>query len=107
MDERLGGIQALVATVEAGSFARGGDKLGLTRSAVGKSVARLERRLGVRLFHRTTRAQSLTEDGQVFYERCRRALDEIEAATAALDAGRREPTGRLRISAPLLFGPTA
>ena len=104
VDDRLGGIQALVATVEAGSFARGAHKLGLTRSAVGKSVARLERRLGVRLFHRTTRTQSLTEDGQVFYERCRRALDEIEAATAALDAGKREPSGRLRVSAPLLFG---
>jgi DNA-binding transcriptional LysR family regulator len=104
MDERWSGIQAFVQAVETGSFARAADKLGLTRSAVGKSVARLERRLGARLFHRTTRAQSLTEDGHVFYERCRRALDEIEAAEAALDAGRREPSGRLRVSVPLLFG---
>jgi DNA-binding transcriptional LysR family regulator len=104
MDERLSGIQAFVRTVEAGSFARAAERLGLTRSAVGKSVASLERRLGARLFHRTTRAQSLTEDGQAFYERCRRALDEIDAAAAALDAGRREPTGRLRVSVPLLFG---
>jgi DNA-binding transcriptional LysR family regulator len=102
--ERLSGIQAFVQAVETGSFARAADRLGLTRSAVGKSVARLERRLGARLFHRTTRVQSLTEDGQVFYERCRRALDEIDAAEAALDAGRREPSGRLRVSVPLLFG---
>jgi DNA-binding transcriptional LysR family regulator len=104
MDERLSGIEAFVQAVEAGSFARAAEKLGLTRSAVGKSVARLEQRLGARLFHRTTRAQSLTEDGHAFYERCRRALDEIDAAEAALDAGRREPAGRLRVSVPLLFG---
>jgi DNA-binding transcriptional LysR family regulator len=96
MDERPSGIQAFVRAVEAGSFARAADSLGLTRSAVGKSVARL--------FHRTTRAQSLTEDGQTFYERCRRALDEIDAAEAALEAGRRDPAGRLRVSVPLLFG---
>lgn len=104
LDDRLSGIQAFVRAVEVGSFARAADKLGLTRSAVGKSVSRLERRLGVRLFHRTTRTQSLTEDGQMFYERCRRVLDEIDAAEAALDAGRREPAGRLRVSVPLLFG---
>ena len=104
MEEGLSGIQAFVQAVEAGGFARAAEKMGLTRSAVGKSVARLEGRLGVRLFHRTTRAQSLTEDGQVFYERCRRALDEITAAEAALESGRREPSGRLRVSVPLLFG---
>jgi DNA-binding transcriptional LysR family regulator len=104
MEERLSGIQAFVRAVEAGSFARAADSLGLTRSAVGKSIARLERRVGARLFHRTTRAQSLTEDGQMFYERCRRALDEIDAAEAALEAGRRDPAGRLRVSVPLLFG---
>jgi DNA-binding transcriptional LysR family regulator len=104
VDERLSGIQAFVQAVETGSFARAADKLSVTRSAVGKSVASLERRLGARLFHRTTRAQTLTQDGQVFYERCRRALDEIDAAEAALDAGRREPSGRLRVSVPLLFG---
>jgi len=104
MDERLSGIEAFVQSVEAGSFARAADKLGLTRSAVGKSVARLEQRLGVRLFHRTTRVHSLTEDGHAFYERCKRALEEIDAAEAALDAGRREPAGRLRVSVPLVFG---
>jgi DNA-binding transcriptional LysR family regulator len=71
---------------------------------VGKSIARLEARLETRLFHRTTRRQSLTDDGQVFYERCVRALAELESAEAALDSGRRAPTGRLRVSAPVLFG---
>src|SRR5260221_1985860 len=104
MSEQLNGIATFVQAAEAGSFALAAERLRLTRSAVGKSIARLEQRLGVRLFHRTTRRQSLTEDGQAYYERCVRALAELDAAEAALDAGRREPSGRLRISAPVLFG---
>src|SRR5262249_22818153 len=102
--ERLTGIAAFVQAVEAGSFAVAAGRMGLTRSAVGKSIARLEQRLGVRLFHRTTRRQSLTEDGQAYYERCVRALAEIDAAEAALDSGRRAPAGCLRVTAPVLFG---
>ena len=71
---------------------------------MGKTVGRLEARLGVRLFHRTTRSQSLTDDGQMFYERCVRALAELEAAEAALESGRAEPSGRLRVTAPVIFG---
>lgn len=103
-NDRLTGIDTFVHAVEAGSFALAAERLGLTRSAVGKTVARLERRLGARLFQRTTRQQSLTEDGQAYYERCLRALAELDAAEAAFDSGRREPVGRLRVSAPLLFG---
>ncbi|NQD35933.1 LysR family transcriptional regulator [Permianibacter sp. IMCC34836] len=104
MDERLKGIASFVQAVEAGSFAVAAERLHQTRSAVGKSIARLELRLGVRLFHRTTRSQSLTESGQLFYERCKRLLAELEAAEAELDAGGREPMGRLRITAPTLLG---
>lgn len=104
MNERLNGIAAFVQSVEAGSFALAAERMQLTRSAVGKSIARLERRLGVRLFHRTTRRQNLTEDGQAYYERCVRALAELDAGEAALDTGRRSPTGRLRVSVPVVFG---
>ena len=104
MSERLSGVAAFVEAVEAGGFAPAAARLGLTRSAVGKTIARLEARLGVRLFHRTTRSQSLTEDGQMFYERCVRALAELEAAEAALESGRAEPAGRLRVTAPVIFG---
>ncbi|MBO9709350.1 MAG: LysR family transcriptional regulator [Caulobacter sp.] len=104
MTERLAGIAAFVEAVEAGGFAPAAARLNLSRSAVGKTIARLEARLGVRLFHRTTRSQSLTDDGQVFYERCVRALAELEAAEAALDSGRAEPSGRLRVTAPVIFG---
>ena len=104
MSERLQGIEAFVAAVEAGSFALAAARLRRTRSAVGKSIARLEHRLGVRLLQRTTRSLSLTDDGQAYYERCRRALDELEAADAAVEAGRHEPVGTLRMSMPAVFG---
>lgn len=104
MNERLQGIEAFVAAVEAGSFALAAARLHRTRSAVGKSIARLEQRLCVRLFHRTTRSQRLTDDGQAYYERCRRALAELDAADAAVEAGRHEPVGTLRMSLPALFG---
>ncbi|MFD1881661.1 LysR substrate-binding domain-containing protein [Paracoccus pacificus] len=104
MDVSLSGVDVFVATVENGSFAAAADRLHLTRSAVAKTIARIEARLEVRLFHRTTRSQSLTEDGQIYYERCVRALDELRAGEAALDSGRREASGRLRVSMPVLFG---
>ena len=104
MNERLNGIAAFVQAVEAGSFAQAAQRMDLTRSAVGKSIARLEQRLGVRLFQRTTRTQRLTADGEAYYERCVRALAELDAADAALESGRREPSGRLRVSCPVMFG---
>jgi DNA-binding MarR family transcriptional regulator len=62
---RIDGVAVFVETVDAAGFARAAERLALTRSAVAKAIARLETRLGVRLFHRTTRALSLTEDGQM------------------------------------------
>lgn len=100
----LDGVAVFVEAVEAGGFARAAERLALSRSAVGKTIARLESRLGVRLFHRTTRSQSLTEDGQIYYERCLRALEELRAGEAMLESGRREIAGRLRVSVPMLFG---
>ena len=102
--EQLTGIATFVQAVESGGFALAAQRMRVTRSAVGKSIARLEQTLGVRLFHRTTRRLSLTADGQVFYERCVRALAELDAAEAALDHGQRAPVGRLRVSVPVLFG---
>jgi DNA-binding transcriptional LysR family regulator len=78
--------------------------LQLSRSAVGKSIAQLEQRLGLRLSHRTTRSQSLTEDEQAYYERCVRALAELDAGLSALENGKSDPIGRLRVSIPVLFG---
>jgi DNA-binding transcriptional LysR family regulator len=102
--EILDGVAVFVEAVEAGSFSGAAGRLNLTRSAIGKAVARLEARLAARLFHRTTRSLALTEDGQAFYERCRRALAEIRSAEEALDSGKREIAGKLRITLPSLFG---
>ncbi|WP_261151369.1 LysR family transcriptional regulator [Serratia quinivorans] len=104
MNDRLTGITTFVRVVEAGNFSLAAERLHLTRSAVGKTIARLEQRLGVLLFHRNTRGLSLTPEGQTYYDRCLRALNELDAADAELDNGRREPQGTLRVSAPKLLG---
>uniref|UniRef100_A0A182SQR8 HTH lysR-type domain-containing protein n=1 Tax=Anopheles maculatus TaxID=74869 RepID=A0A182SQR8_9DIPT len=96
----------LVIDVETGNFTLAAQRLRLTRSAVAKSVAKLEARLGTRLFQRTTRSQSLTEAGHAYYEYSRRALSELDAADAVLAAGQTTPRGTLRISMPDLLGRT-
>ena len=104
MTDTLKDIPVFVASVEAGSFAQAAVRLHLSRSAVGKSIARLEERLGVRLFHRTTRSQRLTDNGALFYERCLRALEETRGAGSQLGTGERQVNGRLRVAVPVLFG---
>ena len=102
--ERIKGIDVFVATADAGSFTAAAERLNLTGSAVGKGVARLEGRLGKRLFDRTTRSLSLTDAGSAFYRICVRVLDELEAAEKVLAAEVLEPAGRLRIDLPVTFG---
>ena len=104
MTDTLKDIPIFVAAVEAGSFAQAAIRLHLSRSAVGKSIARLEQRLGVRLFQRTTRSQRLTDSGALFYERCLRALEEIRGAESLLETGKQQVSGRLRVAMPVLFG---
>lgn len=103
-NSRLNGIRTFVQAAEAGSFTLAAEWLGLSKSAVGKSVAALEEALRVRLFHRTTRSLSLTTDGRFFYDSCVRALAELEAAETALASRRHAPSGRLRIELPVVFG---
>jgi DNA-binding transcriptional LysR family regulator len=81
----LNDIQVFMAVADAGSFVAGGQAMGLTRSAVGKAVGRLENRLGRRLLNRTTRTLSLTDEGRMLYERGLQILasiDEVEASVA-------------------------
>lgn len=104
MRTELSGIPVFVAVAEAGSFANAAEKLHLTRSAISKIISRLEERLGVMLFLRTTRSQSLTDEGVLFYEHCRQALATIHSAEALLESGKVQASGRLRVSMPVLFG---
>lgn len=100
----IGDIAAFVAAVKAGSYTHAAGSLGLTRSAIGKSIVRLETRMGVRLLNRTTRSLSLTDEGRIMFERCRQILDDLEEVDAAMAMRRGKPTGTLRLSAPLSFG---
>lgn len=100
--ESLSGIDFFVRAAETRSFSEAGRALGISSSAVGKSVARLETRLGVRLFHRSTRSITLTAEGALFLERCRRILCEVEAAELELSETRKAPRGKLRVSVPLV-----
>lgn len=102
--ERLNGIRAFVQAEQSGNFARAADRLGLSQSAISKAVARLEDRLGVQLFFRTTRHLSLTDEGRAYYESCVRALAELEAAESALANRKASPSGTLRLNLPDLFG---
>src|ERR1700752_2088585 len=104
MSDILDGVTTFVRVVETGSFALAAERMDVTRSAVGKVITRLETRLGVRLLNRTTRSQTLTEAGQAYYDRCVRALGELEAAEADLESERTDPQGRLRVSVPIAFG---
>ena len=101
--ESLNGLVTFVTTARSGSFTEAADALGISRSAVGKAVARLETRLRVRLFHRTTRRIALTTDGEAYYASCAAALEEISAAEACLGSAGL-PSGRLRIDMPSSFG---
>ncbi len=102
--ERMNGIRAFVQAERSGSFAKASERLGLSQSAVSKAVARLEDRLGVQLFFRTTRHLSLTDEGRAYYQSCVRALAELETAEAALADRKSSPSGTLRINLPDLFG---
>jgi DNA-binding transcriptional LysR family regulator len=87
------------SVVEARSFTRAADMHGLTTPVVSRAIARLEKRLGNRLFHRTTRAVSLTETAERFYEGCCRVLDDLDALEAGASDQTREASGVLRLVA--------
>ncbi len=97
-------IVAFVAAAEAGSFVGAARARSMTRSGIAKSVARLEDRLGVRLFHRTTRSLGLTDDGRLFLDRCTQILADLEEAELSMSDGGGEPQGLFRMTAPMTFG---
>jgi len=104
LHSHLQGISAFVHAVETGSFTAAASRMGLSKSAAGKCVARLETRLGVKLLHRTTRSLSTTVEGQAYYESCRKILEELNAAETLLAARTSRVSGTLRINLPVSFG---
>ena len=100
----LSGIGVMAAVVEAGAFSRAGDALGLSQSGVSRAVARLEDRVGIRLFHRTARAVTLTDEGRRFFAEVRPLLAGIEDAATEAAGADAAVRGRLRINADTAFG---
>lgn len=102
--ESFGSIECFVRSAEGGSFAEAARHLSLTPAAVGKSVAKLEARLGVRLFQRSTRRLTLTEAGKLFHEEVSDSLITIQNAVANLASAEGRPVGTLKVSMGTVFG---
>ena len=102
--DRFHEMRAFAAVVESGSFVRAADVLGLSKTAISRLVGDLESRLDTRLLHRTTRRLSLTEEGELFHERCKQLLAGLDEAEAELTSHTGEAIGQLRINVPVTFG---
>ncbi|MGO2303890.1 MAG: LysR family transcriptional regulator [Providencia sp.] len=100
----LSGISAFVVTVQMGSFTEAAVRLGMTKSAVGKSVTKLEERLGVNLLIRTTRRLTLTAEGEKYFQECCEALNLLEQAGNQIQDNQSVMMGKLRIDLPAAFG---
>src|SRR3954471_9709977 len=100
----LNEVRVFVQVARSGSFTAAAKRLGMPNSTVSAKVTALERRLEASLLKRTTRKLHLTEAGERYYERCARALGELEAADKDLSAAQLEPQGVLRITAPVDMG---
>lgn len=98
------GVLPFLHTAESKSFREAARRLGVSPAAISKSVARLETELGVRLLNRTSRHVSLTVEGEQFLERCRAAVDSMEAGREAVTQSQRVPRGRLTVSLPHVLG---
>jgi len=102
--DRFQGIQAFVAVVENGSFARAAERLDRSVSAVSRDVAELEQHLDARLLNRTTRRLSLTEAGRAFHERAVQLLADLEEAEQSASEGGVTPRGTLKLTCPITYG---
>jgi DNA-binding transcriptional LysR family regulator len=102
--DKLTQIEAFVDVVEKGSLARAALAHKITPVMLGRRIDALERRLGVKLMHRTTRHLTLTEEGAVFLDHCRKLLSDLDGAERIVSEGRHKATGHLVVSAPAAFG---
>jgi molybdenum-dependent DNA-binding transcriptional regulator ModE len=102
--DRLTSMSIFVRVVALGGFAAAAREVDISPTMAAKHIQALEARLGARLLNRTTRRQSLTEIGQVYYDRCKRLLAEVDAAESSIHQLRIAPRGTLRITAPVTFG---
>jgi DNA-binding transcriptional LysR family regulator len=102
--DKLTQIEAFVAAVDGGSLARAALAAKVTPAMIGRRIDALERRLGVKLLHRSTRRLALTEEGSAYLEDCRRVLAELSRAESLLAEARHKASGHLMVTAPAAFG---
>lgn len=103
-DVLLGSIELFCLAAESGGFTAAALAAGVTPAAVSRSVSRLEKRLGVRLFVRSTRSIRLTDGGKTYFEQCRQALNQLVEAERRLTGEQVQPAGTVRISVPTTYG---
>ncbi|MFY8082179.1 MAG: LysR family transcriptional regulator [Rubrivivax sp.] len=101
---QLGSIELFCKAAELGSFTGAAEALGLTPASVSRSIGRLEARLGVRLFNRTTRSVRLSVGGELYHAQCQQALEQIAEAERALTGQQAEPRGLVRLSVGTVYG---
>jgi len=102
--DKFEAMRAFTQVVDANGFAAAARKMGLSRSVVNKQVINLEKQLGTRLLHRSTRQVTATETGLAFYERCKQILNDLDEAISSVTELQESPVGNLRINAPMSFG---
>lgn len=101
------GVTEFVAVAETESFTQAAKRLGISTAQVSRQVSALEARLGTKLFHRTTRKVSVTETGQIYFQHCRQVLDALAEAERTVTNFQSAPRGKLRITAPVIYGEKA
>ncbi|WP_417538271.1 LysR family transcriptional regulator [Marinomonas sp.] len=102
--ESFSSIVHFVTAANSSSFTQAAEQLGISKSAIGKSIQRLEHNLGTSLFNRTTRKISLTTEGEAYLASCQSALETLQMAEMALRSKLTEPSGTVRIDLPAAFG---
>ncbi len=98
------GVTEFVAVAETESFTQAAKRLGISTAQISRQVSALEARLATQLFHRTTRKVSVTEAGQIYFQHCRQILDALEEAERTVTNALSVPRGKLRITAPVIYG---
>ncbi|GAA3921456.1 LysR family transcriptional regulator [Litoribacillus peritrichatus] len=100
------GVTEFVAVAESESFTKASKTLGISTAQVSRQISNLEQRLATKLLYRTTRKVSVTEAGQIYYQRCRVLLDGLEEAENALTQLHQIPSGTIKLTAPAAYGET-
>ena len=98
------GISEFVHVAETESFTQASKKMFISTAQVSRQISALEKRLNIKLFYRTTRKVSLTEEGLIFYQHCRGVLDSLDEAERAITNLQIMPQGKIKLTAPVTFG---